>query len=57
MFFPIPKDVQTSADPEDAMTCRMVLEPQSLDTIVATNLVLSSSPVQVHRVLQALTTA
>ena len=32
-------DVQMDKMLVDAMTCRMVLQPQSLDTIVATNLV------------------
>lgn len=32
-------DVQVDKMLVDAMTCRMVLQPQSLDTIVATNLV------------------
>lgn len=34
-------DVQMDKMLVDAMTCRMVLQPQSLDTIVATNLVSS----------------
>lgn len=32
-------DVKTDKMLVDAMTCRMVLDPKSLDTIVATNLV------------------
>ena len=32
-------DVKTDKMLVDAMTCRMVLQPQSIDTIVATNLV------------------
>ena len=35
-FFP---DVTMDKMLVDAMTCRMVLQPQSVDTIVATNLV------------------
>lgn len=31
-------DVKTDKMLVDAMTCRMVLQPESLDTIVATNL-------------------
>lgn len=36
-------DVQMDKMLVDAMTCRMVLQPQSLDTIVATNLVSGTS--------------
>ena len=36
-------DVKTDKMLVDAMTCRMVLQPQSIDTIVATNLVSESS--------------
>lgn len=36
-------DVTTDKMLVDAMTCRMVLKPESIDTIVATNLVRSSS--------------
>lgn len=43
-------DVQMDKMLVDAMTCRMVLQPQSLDTIVATNLVslTPSSPLDTH---------
>ena len=36
-------NVQTDKMLVDAMTCRMVLQPQSIDTIVATNLVSEST--------------